>query len=64
MSIYIYIYVPYDGLGRQRVLFIPADCLAEALCSRVYVAEECGVVSVGRVKIPGELRLAEANLSL
>jgi len=37
------------------VFFVLVDGLAEALCSGVDVGEERGIVSVGRVKVSGEL---------
>ena len=51
--------VPDDGFRRQRVPLVLADCLMKTLCSRVYVREESSIVSVGWVKVSGELRLVK-----
>ena len=58
----LYVTVPDDGLRRQRVPLVLVDCLAEALRSRVDVGEQCGIVSVGRVVVAGELPLVKGTV--
>ena len=56
--------VPYDSFLRQRVLFILTDRLAKTLRSRVYIGEESGVISVGRIEVSGKLRSVEREFKL
>jgi len=58
-QIHIYVNVPDDGFRRQRVFFVLVDRLVKTLGSGIYVGEESGIVSVGRVKAAGELRLVK-----
>ena len=60
----MYVAVPDDGFKRQRVSLVIVDSLMETLCSRVYVGKEGDIVSVERVKVAGELRSTEEELSL
>lgn len=46
------------------MFFVLVDGLTETLCSRVYVGKKGDIVSVERVKVAGELRSTEEDLSL